>query len=115
MRGVTNVEVNEKICEAVVSRRRGEAPSPSLLSVLQTIGYPGALLPIEEMQLKVSGLEQAERRGRLRDALRHVRGVRRIQIVASHGASVAVDRRVTAPADLVAAVREAGFEAEVER
>jgi copper chaperone CopZ len=115
VRGVTNVEVNEQICEAVVSRRRGEAPNPSLLSALETVGYPGALLPIEEMRLKVADFGTPERVGRLRDVLRNVRGVRRFQIVVSRGANVALDRRVLAPADLVKAVREAGLEVAVER
>ncbi|MHC5011575.1 MAG: heavy-metal-associated domain-containing protein [Planctomycetota bacterium] len=98
-----------------MTRRSDCAPNCDLLSVLDKIGYPGCVIPIAQTTLRIRGMEQEGATQRVQTALRRVRGVRKVEINGSLHATVTCDERRLEPADLVVAVRRAGFQAEVAR
>jgi copper chaperone CopZ len=115
VRGVVLVQSFPCSEELIVTRRSDCAPNCDLLSVLDKIGYPGCVIPIAQTTLRIHGLDREGAPRRVQTVLRRVRGVRKVEINGSSHATVTCDERRLAPADLVVAVRRAGFQAEVAR
>lgn len=98
-----------------MTRRAGSASDSELLSTLKKVGHHGRMLPIDRTVLRVRNMNGTGAPGRVRTALSRVSGVRQVEIQGTERACVHYDRRRLQPADLVRAVRKAGFGADIER
>ena len=114
MRGVSKVLLNTRTDEVIVTRSSPAATNRKILAVLQRMGFRPKVLPIQRTTLRVCGVDGEGKCERVRASLRRVSGIRRVRVTLTGRAAVTYDSRQTAPADLVVAVRRAGFEAAVD-
>jgi copper chaperone CopZ len=114
VRGVEKVQLNTRTDEVIVTRSKPSATNRKILAVLKRMGFNGRVLPIEKTTLRVCGVDGEGKCERVRASLRRVAGIRRVSVTLTGRARVTYDSRHVEPADLVVAVRRAGFEAAVE-
>ena len=88
-----------------------QVSAPALLEAVERAGYE---IPHETRELAISGMTCTTCAGRIEAALKGVPGVMRAEVnLASEKASVNGVAGLLRPSDLVAAVRQAGYEAEL--
>lgn len=114
MRGVSDLRIDTRACEIVVTRTPGSASNTLLLRTLEKTGYPGTLIPMQETKLRLQGVRSQACAQRLQSCLRRVRGVRNVSLSGTRYASITYDSRCTNTAGLIRAARRVGVEARVE-